>query len=1172
MKLKNLRVVALLLGVSLLSLLCAPESWAQLPTGDIIGTVTDASGAAIPKAHVTVTNTGTGETRSTDSGASGDYAFPLLQLGTYSVSVEAQGFKKLTAPAITLQSGDRKRVDAKMEVGDVSQSIEVSGLAPALQTDTSTISGVVGEQAVQDIPLNGRNFIDLARMAPGASEGNPQGFGTGTRPDDRRPSSQITVNAQNDSVNNKTIDGMDNNEAVIGTIGVQPSIDAIQEVRVQTNLYTAEVGRTAGAAIDIITKSGTNNFHGSVYEFLRNDIFDARSYFDTPQVGRKPELRQNQFGGSLGGPIRKNKTFFFGDYEGERVVQGLAVPLATVPTDCELGRAACNGITQLGNFSDLKATIYDPTTGSPFPGNVIPLNRIGTVAKNFASMYPSANLPGAISAATGQPSNNFGSSPLRTQNLTTMDGRVDHHFNDANTLSGRYTINNITTQTPGNFPAVSVAGLNISPGGDAQGSINAFAGGNQERAQNAALSYSHIFSSAAVMQLNLAYTRVAILSTPLNFGTNAAQAFGLPGINVPGVASGFASGLPFVQLSGYSNLGDDNFVPLKYIDNAFQYNGNMTWTKGNHVIKFGLGLIHRNFTAVQSQFPDSNYVFSQTATSQQNATSFTNVGGNSFASMLLGYAQTVQRNLSLTAPYYSTNEPNAYVEDNWRMQPWLTLNLGLRWDLFTPWTERNNLMSNFNPQTGLLEAASASDPTALVQTVYHDFGPRVGFAADLGHGTVLRGGFGTMFFPARYASFFQLKNPPFSSAFQTNFSSLKSDFGSAPTFSTAIPAPTPIPVVCGTPITISNCPSQQINAIAPDWRPSYVYQTSLQLQKDFSGNVIGVGYVGEFGHALNSLIDINQLNTPGPQPAGTALILGKPQPTQPYSSTYPKVAIISQAQNAANSSFNGLQVTYERRYKAGLTVNANYTLGHEIDNDIYPGFNLYPSCAPQYNCIVDNGNGTTHTVHGLQYERGNGAYDVRNRWVAAINYQFPFGRTATGVQRQLIQGWQFNTLASWTSGLPVAINETNNATLSQVVGTGGNSPGARPNLVGPLSVSNGVASSSGIPWINLGGMSAQAIGTLGNMPRDAFNGPPLRHIDVSLFKDFPVRESLKLQFRAEMFNLTNTPNFALPIATIAGFSGGTTGTPTNAGGFGTITATAPNATPRQMQFALKVLF
>jgi hypothetical protein len=530
----RLTVLSRFRGIALLALvvlLSGIQTNAQVTTADVLGTVTDSSGGALPNAQVTATNVATNVARTTQTNANGEFAFPSLQVGTYSVSVEAKGFKKFTA-SVALSTGDRARVDAKMEVGEVNQVVEVKeSAAPALQTDSSTVGGLVTEQATQDLPLNGRNFMKLAQLVPGANQGVPNSITSGTRADDRRQSNEVSVNGQTDAVNNKMIDGMDNNERAIGTIGVQPSIDAIQEVRVLTNLYTADIGRTAGAVVNIITKSGGNSFHGSAFEFLRNDIFDARNYFN-PTTASKPEYRQNQFGASLGGPIRKDKTFFFGDYEGLRIVQGLTIPTAIVPTACELGRAACNGVTQLGNFSDISSTIYDPATGLPVPGNIIPAGRLNAVSKNYAALYPSANLI----AAPGQ--GNYSASPNQTQFGTTFDGRVDHRFSDANYLSGRYTINDIATNTPGDFPAVTVAGLNIQPGGDLSGTINQLAGTSKERAQNAAASFTHTFSPNLLLQLNAAYLRINIVSNPVNFGTNASQAFGLQGINVNSQASG----------------------------------------------------------------------------------------------------------------------------------------------------------------------------------------------------------------------------------------------------------------------------------------------------------------------------------------------------------------------------------------------------------------------------------------------------------------------------------------------------------------------------------------------------------------------------------------------------------------------------------------------------------
>ncbi len=1135
------------LGI-LMFLLGGIRTTAQVTTADVVGTVTDSSGAALPSAQVTATNALTNETRTAQTGASGEYSFVSLPVGTYSVSVEAKGFKKFTASSIALATGDRARVDAKMEVGEVNQVVEVNeAAAPALQTDNSTVGGLVDQQATQDLPLNGRNFMKLAQLVPGANQGNPSAIDTGTRADDRRQSNEISVNGQSDSVNNKMIDGMDNNERAIGTIGVQPSIDAIQEVRVLTNLYTADIGRTAGAVVNIITKSGTNSFHGSAFEFLRNDVLDGRNYFDPTTLGRKPEYRQNQFGASLGGPIQKDKTFFFGDYEGLRIVQALTVPTAIVPTACELGRAACNGVTQLGNFSDLSTQIYDPTTGAAIPGNIIPLGRINSVSKNYAALFPSPNIAAAPGAA------NFAANPIDTQSGNTFDARVDHRFNDQNYLSGRYTFNNVNTFTPGDFPSVSVAGLNIQPGGDLSGSINQLPGSSQERAQNAATSFTHTFSPNLLLQLNAAYLRINISSLPLDYGTNASQAFGLNGINV----NQQASGLSWVNFNGnvYNPLGSEQFLPIHYIDNTWQYSGSLNWTTGNHSFKFGLALIRRDFTAAQSQFPVGQFIFDRSQTSSNNSSSGT--GGNAFASFLLGDSFQENRILSLVSPGYRTWEPSGFVQDDWRVRPWLTLNLGVRYDIFTPWTEVRDRISNFNPANGaIIVAGQSGSRTAGVTTDYGDIAPRLGFAATIGHGMVVRGGGGLSFFPPQTGSQYQLKNPPFTS-----------NFAEATAAGQVVSWTTPLPSAVANSATN---PQGVITGVALDLRNSYVYQTNLLIEKEFAGNVARIGYVGEFGHHLPVNPDIDELNTPGPEAVGTKLVTA-PNANQPYAAVDPGVQHVIDEESVGRSHYNALQASFERRLKAGLTASANYTYAHEIDNT--PALNQGVECAVGYHCIVDAVT-STYTVNGLQYDEGNGTIDIRHRVAVATNYDLPFGKNSSGAERQLIAGWEVNGVATWESGLPFTVNEA--TILAQTTLPGNNNlGGARPNVVSGLAVANPSVGE----WFNVNAFQLQRIGTLGNEGRDQLFGPPQRRFDLSLFKDFHVWESVTLQFRTEVFNLFNTPNFSNPSATLSQSSApaGTT-TPSGfvpnvaAGNFGKITATAADANPRQIQFALKLLF
>jgi hypothetical protein len=487
------------LVVAVLCLLWAGMAAAQVDTGDIVGTVTDAGGAVIPQATVSVTNVATGITAKAQTDEAGNYTFTLLQVGGYTVDVQAAGFKRFSSKGLVIAAADRARVDAHLEIGETTQTVTVEAATPALQSDSSTVGTLLTTQAVEDLPLNGRNVINLVTLSAGVTQGMQNSFSSGTRPDDRRPTSSFSANGSSDVVNNNMIDGVDNNERIIGTIGVRPSIDAIQEVKVQTSLYTAEVGRSAGAVVDLITKSGGNAFHGSVYEFLRNDILDARSFFAPASAGAKPELRQNQFGGSVGGPIRKNKTFFFGDYEGFRQIKGETFS-GQVPTLAEQ-----NSVTS-GNGLDL----------TDINGPVIPAKCFDPVGLALFKMYPKPT----SSNVTG---NNYTRSPGRTQFGTTFDGRVDQHINDRNNLWGRYSFNDFTTFTPTLLPAVG----GIYPG-DAYGPGYSFPGTAKERRQDIVVVYTRTITQNLVLELKAAYLRSAINSGALNSGTGIAEKLGSP--------------------------------------------------------------------------------------------------------------------------------------------------------------------------------------------------------------------------------------------------------------------------------------------------------------------------------------------------------------------------------------------------------------------------------------------------------------------------------------------------------------------------------------------------------------------------------------------------------------------------------------------------------------------
>ena len=1127
---------------------CAPGLWAQ-GEADIVGTVTDNSGSLVPNAKVTAKNLGTNLTRTQQTDASGHYAFTLLPVGDYSVSVELMGFKTFTNPRLTLATGDRARVDAALQVGDLTQTVEVAAQTVALQTDSSTVGGLITTRAVEDLPVNGRNFIRLVQLAPGATESVQSSLGGGTRPDDRRQTSTVSANGQTDSANNFLLDGMDNNERAIATIIVKPSIDAQQEVKVETNMYTAESGRAGGAVINVITKSGTNHFHGTVFEFLRNDKMDAKNFFNVPQAGNplagvKPEYRQNQFGGSIGGPIKKDKTFFFADYEGFRKIQGNTFS-ATIPTACQLGRAVCNGVQQVGNFSDSRTLVYDPTTHVPYTNNIIPLSQINKVGANYAALYPT--LPASACTATCQ----FISSPVQSQFAHTADVRIDHRFSDKDNFFLRYSINNTDTDSPGVLPAASVAGVTIPAPSPLNMSL--FPGTAYQRQQSFALSHVHIFSPTLLLQLNAQLARYVTDSESANVGINGNTAFGGPAnlnTSVPGT-----SGLALVQFQngGYAALGDGFALPTAYWDTNYQYGGSVSWTKGAHSIRFGASLLRRDWSTFQALFKGNFNINSAQTSSTGNSSGS---GGNALASLLTGYYASTNRNMALAAPQYRDWEAGEFIQDNWRVNNRLTVNLGLRYDIFTPIIEKHNALSNFDPTdpatlaSGMIQVAGANGVSNSVNiaTQYHDLQPRVGFALSLGHGTVLRGGFGTSFWPNNVASPANLKNAPMVATYTIN------QLG-APTFKISDPVPAPVPnsvclaAACGaTKGSAGYTPSGFTVGAATQlpYRNTVVYMFNLLLEKEFAGNVVSVGFVGQPVRNLGRTVPNIATNLPTLGPGGcgvtTPITLGNP--CLPFANTLPLVGTIQLLETNGVSNYNALQVTFQRRLKAGLTVASNYTYSSALSDVGGPG----GACV-----------GCGQVLNDFARDYGPSDYMVKNRFTFTANYELPFGKNLKGLAAQALKGWQFNGVFVFATGQPFTVLDGAAQQNSFGITTD------RPNLVAPSSFTQNIGE-----WFDITQFRRQPFGTAGNEGHNTFTMPSNVRLDFSIFKDFRVTESTLLQFRAEGFNITNTPLFGMPGNTISGIN--SNGVPTAAGNFGVITSTNAFYTPRDIQLALKLIF
>ena len=1050
-------------------------------TADIVGRVSDVSGGVLPAVSVTAENVATKTSRSTITSPTGDYTFTLLPIGSYTVKIELTGFQTVSA-RVDLATGDRARVDAKMQVGTVAETVLVTGDAPLLQTDTATVGALINEKTVQDAPIPGRNIIRMVQLIPGASEGALSSLANGTRPDERRQTSSVSINGTNDVLNNQLVDGMDNNERTIGSVGIKPAIDAIAEVKVQTNLYTAESGRTLGGIVNILTKSGSNQYHGSGFEFARNERFDSRSFFATT----KPLTRQQQYGGSFGGPIRANKTFFFVDYDGYRLKQGVP-SVITVPTTK----------MRTGDFSELSAVIYDPTTTprTPFPGNVIPADRLDAIAKTYMQMYP---LP-----TNGAVGNNFAYTGLKTQTNHATDVRIDQRFSDKNTVFARYSYNKTETVTPSLCPSVQIGGKTIDPtcivGGAATG---AYSGPNHTTAQNIVGSWVHIFSSTVVSELKGNFNKPDILSLGPNYQSNLGNFLGVKNAN-DGTA---ASGVPLMEMrpTTIAALGETQWVPLQTYNRTYQVAGTITQARGSHNLKIGAGVIIRRFGVYQSNSGQGLWGFDSTTTNSGAGGS----GGYAIASFLLGIPVDVRRLYTPYYPWYHSDEPSVYVQDDWRATSWLTLNLGVRYDIFGPLSESQNRLSNWDPATKTLLIAGQNgvSKTAGVHTDFSDIGPRLGFSASLAHDMVLRGGWGLAYYPNNKNSGAFMKNPPFTANYGPVTNAAAS--GGLPNIFLSDGLP---------PVTFSSPLSPLGNVIGTDlhYKSDRAQQFNLMVEKEFAGNVVTAGYIGSRGDRLQQGVNFNLA------PAGAGAV----DPRRPYYALYPQMANATVLMNVSKSTYNAAQFVFSRRSRAGLTLTTHYTLAHARQRT-----------RELWDFSTDEWGDTPN-------------FDVRHHWVMTTNYELPWGKNLTGAAHGFLSSWQLNAAASWQSGLAYTI--LNAASRTNTGGTD------RPIVTGDPNLPANQRTLQ--RYFNTSAFSAAPNFTAGNVGPALMHGPNQRRLDMSLFKDLTLSAGKKLQLRAEVYNVTNTANFYIPDNNFGSAT------------FGAINSIG-NSIPRQMQFGIKYLF
>jgi hypothetical protein len=1067
---------AVVAGAIVASGLFLSRACAQATTGDVVGTIVDSTGSAIPGASVELTNVDTHEKRTIVTGDAGQYTFTLLKPNRYSIAISRAGFKKSTTNTFSLAAGDRAREDSTLQVGGEDQTVQVEAQAPVLQSDSSVLAATITNKATQDLPLNGRNYINLVQVVPGGTEGLNNGLASGNRPDDRRQTSSVSINGQADVINNQLIDGMDNNERVIGSIGVRPSVESIQEVNVQTNTFTAEVGRSAGAIINVLTKSGANEFHGSAYEFFRNTVLDANPYKFGARIP-KPKWNQNQFGGSLGGPIQRDKTFFFGDYEGFRLIKGQNPTQTTVPTAFERANP--------GNFTD-----------NPSINRVVDPTAFDKAGLQYFNLFPQPTSTGVT--------NNYTVAPSYAQNATTADGRVDHNFRNADLFFVRYTYNAVSTNIGGLFPTVSAAGLSVSPGGN----LGSYPGPAFSNAHQAQLNYVHTFTPNTLLELKAGYTLLHTAQDPPGFGQAVNTAFGQPNININGRTDELA---PITISLGGTTLGFH--PPIIYLENTWQYVGTLNWNRGKHNFKFGAGVIRRQDTSTQTDSAAGTWTIA------------------TFADLLTGAFTSVSRNAILITPHNRSYEPHAFIQDDWRAASRLTLNLGLRWDYYQPYSEINNYLSNFDTDVGTIVVAGTPgvDKYGNIRPDYTNIAPRVGFAYTVLPKTVVRGGFGMSYAPENLTSGSALVNQPFTGSYGpcATVPGVGTSTGCSNTYSrlaNGLPLPTPRSAVN---------PSGSVSAaLDPHFKSTYLEQFNVAVEREFGATVLSLTYVGELGRRMAYYLpDANTFTANTGVAGGTGL--------RTYAATAPNVTTIPQFTSRGNGSYNGLQFVAKRRLTNGLDLSFNYTYAHGLDdseaisNDGGDGFGSVPSQVPT-----------------LEY--GNSNLDIRHRFTGTFNYALPFGNSLTGVKGILGRGWQANGLVSWNTGLPFSETNLNNV--------GGTRPGTtnsdRPNLIATLKP----AQRSVAQWFNTSAFHAQAAGTVGDEHRNQIYGPGLQRVDLSLFKIFDLTERFKLEFRTEAFNVLNTAQFAFPTASLGNSANGK------------ISSTANSYNPRIIQFAGKVTF
>jgi hypothetical protein len=1082
--------------------------------GKIVGTVTDSAGALVPNAKVTVVNDGTKFTRVTATNGSGEYVADSFPTGSISVIVEQPGFEKLVRSGIVLTALDTITVNLQLQVGSTQQTVEVQAEASMVQSQNATVSTLITNQQTLEMPLNERSFTNLLQLSAGASPTTP-GMAASLTGYGMRANNAISLNGATANNNGFLIDGLFDRQIWVNGLVMNPPVDAIQETRIMGTDYSAQYGNAAGAVTVVLTKSGTNAVHGTAYEYLRNNVFDANTFFNNEAGKPTPAYRRNEFGGTVGGPVIKNKTFFFGDYQGIRITQ----PTTTTDTIPSLAQQQ---MVETGNFSALPITIYNPyqtTTGTngttlrvPFAGNIIPSQMLDPAAVKIMQLMPVPTSPAAT--------NNFTFDPEGTQEDNQFDLRGDQNLGVGDRIFVKYSYDRTTGIAAGVLP-VGQNPNNIDIGEYLQGG-----GPSYQRNWSVTAGYTKLLGPSMLNEANVGVLRNWLEIYNDDTSHNTATSLGIPNINI----SNLNGGIPYLPISGFTAIGNSNSFPefTRVVDIPFQ--DIFTKTKGNHTIKVGGSYTRHRFDGHTSVAPRGQYAFQGAFTSQ--------IGASTSAAALSDYALGASTGIERSEQFGSFGlrlwDSSLFAEDSWRPTTRLTLTYGLRWELQAPPYEVHNRWADlnlFNPAGPTF--AVAGTPTqdangncgrALICLDKTAFAPRLGLAYLLtkDQKTVFRAGFGESYFEANNGGRMLHSNPPMNIIQQY-------------TFATNLPPGILLSQGIPLPVQPNLSDPTQLTGLYSDFNPHMKLSDSLQMtssiQRELASNlVLDVAYVRTLTEGMINALVGNQA-IPGP---------GVFNPRRPFYAENPVLGDVDFRTNYGMAKYNAMQVKVTKRYSFGLSANLAWTWSHNMADTMGANSSTRPQNSLCYSC-----------------EFGDLPEDRRHMVVFNYVYEIPAGTGRRylnkGFLSYVVGDWDVSNV--WTMYTGTHFGPSLGTSVSNALAVSSIAPSERPNLNGVPNLPSDQRALN--HWFNVSAFSSPAQYTWGDAGTGILVGPGYFSTDLAVHRNFPIKERYKVTFRAEAFNAFNRANFTNPNATI-----GTTSA-------GVISGTQ---LARQMQMSLRLAF